>query len=111
MSTGPPPISNQTALEKQSMIQNLEKVFTDAGLTIIKPTTISPPVEFMEAQAAYRAQSDLPQVEAAIHGFIQEFAPQGGRIFEWQDGAAVHFGVLREVDGIVESHYISIEVG
>lgn len=111
VSTGQPPTSNQTALEKQSMIQNLEKVFTDAGLTIIKPTAISPPVEFMEAQAAYRAQSDLPQVEAAIHGFIQEFAPQGGRIFEWQDGTAVYFGVLREVDGIVESHYISIEVG
>jgi hypothetical protein len=108
---GQPPAANQTALDRENMIQNLERVFTDANLTIIKPTAISVTVEFKEAQAVYKMESDLPQVEAAIDSFIQEFAPQGGRIFEWQDGAVVNFGVLLEVEGIVESHYISIEVG
>ena len=103
--------ANQTALDRQRMIENLEKVFTDAKLTIIKPTAISAPVEFKESQATYRVDSDLPEAEAAIDSFIIEFAPQGGRIFEWQDGAVVNFGVLLEVEGIVESHYVSIEVG
>ncbi|MGH9818445.1 MAG: hypothetical protein ACRD6I_20470, partial [Candidatus Acidiferrales bacterium] len=89
----------------------LEKVFTDAGLAVVKPTAISAPVEFEEARAAYRAEPDLAQAQAAIRGFIQEFVPEGGRVFEWHEGNAVNFGVLREVDGIVESHYISIEVG
>ena len=68
-------------------------------------------MEFKEAQASYKVDSDLDSAEEAIHGFVQKFAPQGERIFEWQAGTSVNFGVLRDVDGIVESHYISIEVG
>jgi len=109
----PPAEGNQTTTtpDVEGRITSLEKVFTDAGLTVIRPTAISPPVEFMEAQAVYSSDSDLAQAQAAIRGFIQEFAPQGTRVFEWQEDTTVNFGVLREVDGIVESHYISIEVG
>jgi hypothetical protein len=108
---GQPTAGNQTTQGLESKIQNLEKVFTDAGLTVIRPTAISAPVEFRESQATYRADSDLAQAQAAIRSFIQEFAPQGTRIYEWQKDSAVNFGVLQEVDGIVENHYISIEVG
>jgi hypothetical protein len=108
---GQPPARNQTTPDSQSRIQDLEEVFTDAGLTVIRPTAISAPVEFREAQAAYRADSDLAQAQSAIHDFIQEFAPQGTRVYEWQKDATVNFGVLHEVGGIVENHYISIEVG
>ena len=107
---GQPPAGNQTTPDRQGRIQDLEKVFSDAGLAVIRPTAISAPVEFMEEQAAYTADSDLAQAQAAIRGFIQEFAPQGTRIYEWQKDTTVNFGILREVDGIVESHYISIEV-
>jgi uncharacterized membrane protein (UPF0182 family) len=106
-----PPAGNQTTPDRESRVQNLEQVFSDAGLTVIRPTAISAPVEFREAQAMYRADSDLAQAQAAIRDFIQEFAPQGTRVYEWQKDTTVNFGVLREVDGIVESHYISIEVG
>jgi len=108
---GQPLAGNQTTPDRESRIQDLEKVFTGAGLTVIRPTAISAPVEFREAQAAYKAESDLVQARAAIRDFIQEFAPQGTRVYEWQKDTTANFGVLREVDGIVESHYISIEVG
>ena len=108
---GVPPAGNQTTPDRESRIQNLEQVFSDAGLTVIRPTAISAPVEFREAQAVYRADSDLAQVQSAIRDFIQEFAPEGTRVYEWQKDASVNFGILREVGGIVESHYISIEVG
>lgn len=108
---GVAPAGNQTTPDRESRIQDLENAFSTAGLTVIRPTAISAPVEFREAQAAYRTDSDLPQVQAAIRDFIQEFAPQGTRIYEWQKDANVNFGVLHEADGIVESHYISIEVG
>jgi hypothetical protein len=111
MPPGQPPAGNQTTPDVKSRIQALEKVFTDAGLTVVRPTAISAPVEFREAQAAYSSDSDLAQAQSAIRGFIQEFAPQGTRIFEWQQDTTVNFGVLREVDGIVESQYISVEVG
>lgn len=108
---GQPPAGNQTAADRQGRVKTLEKVFTDEGLTVVRPTAISAPVEFEEARGAYRSEPDLVQAHAAIRGFIQEFVPEGGRVFEWQEGDAVNFGVLREVDSIVESHYISIEVG
>lgn len=105
------PAGNQTAPARQIRVQNLEKVFTDAGLTLIKPTTVSPPVQFKEAEATYKADMDLAKAEAAIRGFIENSVRDGERIFEWQADTAVNFGVVREVDGIAESHYISIEVG
>jgi uncharacterized membrane protein (UPF0182 family) len=105
------PAGNQTAADRQGRVETLEKVFTDAGLAVVRPTAISAPVEFEEVRTEYRAEPDLAQAQAAIRGFIQEYVPEGGRVFEWQEGNAVNFGVLREVDGIVESHYISIEVG
>jgi uncharacterized protein len=107
----PPVVSNQTAQESLTKIQQLEKAFTEAGLTLVKPTAIHATLEFNELQAAYRTESDFAQAEAAIKAFIERFMPQGGRVFEWQDGTSINFGVLLEVDGIVENHYISIEVG
>lgn len=104
------PTGNQTAAEKQGRIKTIEKVFTEAGLTVVRPTAISAPVEFEEARVAYRSEPDLIPAQSAIHGFLLEFVPEGGRVFEWQEGNVINFGVLREVDGIVENHYVSIEV-
>lgn len=103
-------LSNQSIQERQSIIQQLEKVFNDAGLTVVKPTAINAPLEYKEAEASYTTQSDFAQAQTAIQSFIQRFMPQGGRVFEWQDDNTINFSVLLEVDGIVENHYISIKV-
>ncbi|MEW6605269.1 MAG: UPF0182 family protein [Thermoproteota archaeon] len=105
------PSGNQTAPDRQHRIQNLEKVFTDAGLELVKPTVVAAPVGFMEAGTTYRVDSERAVAEEAIRAFIANNVQEGERIFEWQEATAVNFGVLRTVDGIVESHYISIEVG
>ncbi|HXG06448.1 MAG TPA: UPF0182 family protein, partial [Nitrososphaera sp.] len=104
--------SNQTvALDRQLRIQTLERVFTDSGLELVKPTFVAAPVGFKEAEAKYRMDSERAAAEDAILNFIASWVREGERIFEWQEGTTVNFGVLRTVDGIVESHYISIEVG
>ena len=104
--------SNQTAQESLTRIQQLEKVFNKAGLSVVKPTAIYAPLAFKEIQTNYTSESDFAQAEAAINQFIERFMPpQHGRVFEWQNGTSVNFGVLLEVEGIVENHYISIEVG
>jgi hypothetical protein len=105
--------NNQTAiLDKELRIQKIEKVFTDSGLTVLKPTTISVPLEFREDGATYAIESDFAAAETAIKSFIGDFgAGQGIRVFEWQDETTINFGFLVEVNGIVENHYISIEVG
>jgi hypothetical protein len=102
--------SNQTTQETLTKIQRLEKVFAEAGLTVVKPTAIYAPLEFKEVEAGYRTESDFAQAQAAIEAFIERFMPPGRRVFEWQDGTSINFGVLLEADGIIENHYISIEV-
>jgi hypothetical protein len=105
--------NNETAiLDREIRIQKIEKVFTDSGLTVVKPTTISAPLAFHEVAATYEIEADFAAAEASIQGFVREFgAGQAARVFEWQDETRVNFGFLIEVNGIVENHYISIEVG
>ncbi|MGI0036587.1 MAG: hypothetical protein ACRD98_12040, partial [Nitrososphaera sp.] len=62
---------------------------------------------------AYKFESDFAAAESTIRNFINTFGSQQGgqRVFVWQEDTKVNFGFLVEVNGIVENHYISIEVG
>ncbi|MCI0556890.1 MAG: UPF0182 family protein, partial [Nitrososphaera sp.] len=105
---------NQTSvLDRTTRIEKLEAVFSNANITIVKPTMLAAPVEFKEVETSYILESEFGTVESAIRDFIDDFGPYepGGRVFEWQHETSVNFGFLVEVDGIVENHYISIEVG
>lgn len=102
---------NQTEPGRELRIAALEKIFADAGFQVVKPTTVSAPIGFMESEASYRVASEYAGAEQKILAFIDGFITEGERVFEWRDGGKVNFGVLREVDGITESHYISINAG
>jgi hypothetical protein len=104
---------NQTSvLDKQTRIQNLEKIFADSGLTVVRPTSISAPVEFMEESGVYRFDSDYAEVEAKILSFVGTYRPGNTttKVFEWERDDTVNFGFLSDQGGIVENHYISIAV-
>jgi hypothetical protein len=126
--------ANQTlVLHRAERILGLEKIFVSAGLTVVKPTAVSAPLSFREADVTYLADSQIDLVKSAITKFLQEFSspsPGGSsssassnataippaptpRIFEWQsnDNKVVNFGILKVINGIVENHYISIHVG
>lgn len=122
--------ANETlVLHRTDRILGLEKIFVSAGLTVLKPTAVSAPLSFKEADVTYLAASQIDFVKSAITKFLQEFSstgpggsssaspsaatPTAPRIFEWQssDSKVVNFGILKVVNGIVENHYISIHVG
>ncbi|MDQ6865040.1 MAG: UPF0182 family protein, partial [Thermoproteota archaeon] len=123
--------ANETlVLHRAVRIQGLEKIFVSAGLTVLKPTAVSAPLSFKDADVTYLADSQINFVKSAITKFLQEFSspvpggsssanpsgaalPTAPRIFEWQssDNKVVNFGILKVVNGIVENHYISIHVG
>ena len=105
--------SNQTTSTnplRTIRIEQLEKIFADAKLNVVRPTAIAAPVEFREATATFKADSDLENVQSSIQEFVNKFASPGGQIYEWQKSTAVNFGVLKQVNGVVENHYISIEL-
>lgn len=94
-----------------SKVQRLEKVFAGAGFTVLKPTSISTPVIFREEAVPYKTDSDIVQVNSALHNFIERFASPGdNRIYEWQqdNGSTVNFSILKQINGIIENHYISV---
>lgn len=98
------------AQDVQDRIGAIEHVFTDAGMHVVRPTAISAPLEFKDTAATYKAQTDFGLAKEAIAKFIQDNPPANGRVYEWQNGNAVNFGVLKVSGGIVENHYIAIEV-
>jgi hypothetical protein len=105
---------NETPLDKPSRIEKLEKIFTAAGLTLSKPIVISLPLAFKEADVDYLYDSDFAKAETIISKFIKGFSSLGGGvgIFEWQTDNKLNFGILKEVNGIIEkNHYVSIGVG
>ena len=103
---------NQTILDVSDRLEKLRMIFSNAGLSLVKPTLISAPLTFKEADARYLFDSDFADVQRTISKFLKDFGSWGdGRIFEWEADNKVNYGVMKEVNGIVENHYISIEVG
>jgi uncharacterized membrane protein (UPF0182 family) len=97
-------------LDVQGRINAIERIFSDAGLQVVKPTTISAPLGFREAGATYKAETDFKLAQEAVAKFLQDHPSDNGRVYEWQDGNDTNFGVLKVSGGIVENHYIAIEV-
>lgn len=108
---------NDTLLYKSSRIEKLEKIFTAAGLTLSKPTVISLPLAFKKPDADYLPDSDFAKAETVISKFIKGFSSfygdssSGVHIIEWQTDNKVNFGILKDLNGIIDNHYVSIEVG
>ncbi len=104
---------NDTLLDKSSRIEKLEKIFTAAGLTLSKPTVISLPLAYKEADADYLSDSDFAKAETVISKFIKGFSSFGSggsssvHIIEWQTDNKVNFGILKDLNGIIENHYVS----
>ena len=106
------PVGNQTILpDKATKIQRLEQVFANSNITVLKPTAISAPVAFQESNGTYLLESDFTNIEATVREFISTHAAGQTRVFEWEIDGIVNFGFMRDVEGIIENHYISIEVG
>jgi hypothetical protein len=86
-------------------------VFVSSNITVVKPTAISAPVSFNEGESRYLLESDYADAEAAIQAFVAEHGAGATRVFLWEEEGRVNFGFLTEVSGVVENHYLSIEVG
>ncbi|MEW5841412.1 MAG: UPF0182 family protein [Thermoproteota archaeon] len=94
----------------QDRVKAIEKMFEDAGVQVVRPTAVSVPLEFREADVKYHSEDDLQGVQQAVEEFVAKYSPE--KVYEWQskDGRVANFGVLILSDGIVENHYIAVEV-
>ncbi|MBI2185466.1 MAG: UPF0182 family protein [Thaumarchaeota archaeon] len=106
----PPP---KPEVDKEKRLEKVEALFTAQGLTIVKPTALSPTLTFKEGETRYVDEDQWGSVQGLVEKFLKgTVEPRNvARIISWADGARVNFGVLVLVEGVYELHFVSVDLG
>jgi hypothetical protein len=102
---GPAPIK-----EPEARMASLIGFFEGLGIKVARPSAIYPHASFNEGNAKYLREGDWNSTEALLRRFVEEWGRGSGRVLMWREGNRVNFGFLIQVGGIVELHYVSIEL-
>jgi len=105
---GPPPTPGISEEEK---ISRMSKAIEDAGLIILKPASVNPDVSFIIKSVKYITEDDWIYVQEGINDLIELCGLyQTSRVFIWRENSTINIGILVRVEGIIELHYIRIEL-
>jgi hypothetical protein len=96
------------SLEERKM--DLVEVFESYGLTVAEPTMLNPSAAFLEGSATYVSVDQWNSTKALLDSFTQNWALTADKVLMWQEGSEVHFGVLIDINGVVELHYITVQL-
>jgi len=98
--------------DKEARVAKIKSVFEEKNLEIITPTSLSIPLSFKEGEVSLFSQVDTETTEKLLNKFAEEFVLQKTkRVLIWQDEDTVNIGVIANVEGVPELHYVSVEVG
>ncbi len=97
-------------MEPEAKISSIIKFFEGLGIRVVMPSAIYPHVSFKEGDARYLREGDWNSIEALLKGFVEEWGKGSGKALMWREGNKANFGFLIQAGGIVELHYVSIEV-
>jgi hypothetical protein len=77
---------------------------------VVRPTAIYPDVSFNEGNATYLHEGGWNSTEALLKRFVEDWGRGSEKVLMWREGNRVNLGFLIQVRGVVELHYVSIEV-
>lgn len=101
-----PPDSELDEMERVALL--IDK-FEESGLTVVTPTSISSDVSFLKGSTIFVSDEDLDNVQDVIDDFLDlTQSLDASRVFVWFPEGQANFGVLNNVEGILELHYIEI---
>jgi len=104
----PPP---EPELSEEERITKLIGVFQEAGLSVLRPETISPDVSFLKGSAKYVSDEDWNNTQALLNSFLElRNAFDASRVFMWTEDSKVNFGIMVHVEEVLELHYITVEL-
>jgi len=104
----PPP---QPEISEEERIAKLVSAFEAAGLSVLRPTSVSPDVSFLEGSVRYVSDDDWINVQPLLESFLESCRKfQVSRVFMWIEDGKVNFGIMAYVEDIVELHYIRVEL-
>jgi len=104
----PPPIPE---LSEEERIANLVDAFERAGVKVLTPTQISPDLSFIEGSVGYVFEEDWAKVQPVLDSFLELGKGYNvSRVFMWKEDSKVNFGFMASVEGVLELHYITINL-
>jgi hypothetical protein len=93
---------------KEQRKQNLIGLFEDEGIPVVEPIEINPHVSFFEGSVSYVSEDQWGATEGFVDSFIQNWAIGADKVLMWSDDSEINFGVLINVGGIIELHFITV---
>ncbi len=104
-----PPATPKLSAEER--IEKMIKVFEEAGLKVLKPVTVNPDVSFLEGTARYVSENNWNDTLSLINSLINLSEKYDtSRVFMWMEDGKVNFGILVNVENVLELHYITVEL-
>jgi uncharacterized membrane protein (UPF0182 family) len=90
--------------------QQIEQIFTDKGLEVVEPSDINPDIVFLEGNITYVSVLQKEQARELVNSFADRWSDEasGGRILKWREDTIVNYGVLVNIGGIVEMHFVTV---
>jgi hypothetical protein len=79
-------------------------------LGIVEPSMMTPDIVFFEGNTTYKDEVQRESAQSLLNSFVDDWGTKasGNRIIKWYDDNAINYGILVNVQGVVEMHYISI---
>lgn len=105
-----------TTLGAGDRLRMMLGLLEEKGISVRKPSKISPIVSFLEGRATFLKVEDWGPTSSMLSSFVEEWCHKRGSkaVLQWEEAEGnseyVNFGVLVPVEGVVELHYIRIEV-
>lgn len=96
------------SLEQRQM--NIIGIFEQAGINLSTPKALNPHVSYNEGATDYTTSDQWNSTKLIVESFIANWASKTDKTLMWQEKSTLNFGVLLNVEGIVELHYISVNL-
>jgi hypothetical protein len=97
-------------LGAEDRIDIIESIILNEDLGIVEPSMMTPDIAFFEGNATYKDEVQRENAQSLLESFVDDWGTKasGNRIIKWYDDNAINYGILVNVQGVVEMHYISI---
>ncbi|MGQ9543385.1 MAG: UPF0182 family protein [Candidatus Bathyarchaeia archaeon] len=95
-------------LEQRRM--NVINIFKQANISLATPKSLNPHISYLEGVTDYTSKEQWNSTRKLLEDFIAEWATGADKTLMWQENSKLNFGVLINVKGIVELHYISVNL-
>ncbi|MEM2152992.1 MAG: UPF0182 family protein [Candidatus Bathyarchaeia archaeon] len=96
---------------EEERIFNIVEEIKGAGLSVLEPSEIHPNVSFFIGSVKYISDDDWANVQNLLNNFIKVCEYYGvKRVFVWKSNGRLNAGILVNVEGVVELHYIVIDL-